>query len=706
MPFCGYCGRTLAPGESCGCEEALQKNGSDSAGMHDYICQYCGAKVAAGEICTCAKAQFEARYTKIRSAAPINNQQGAYQQNGYPNNQGAPYQQNNFPNNQGVPYQQNNFPNNQGIPYQQNNFPNNQGGPYRQNNFPNNQGTPYRQNNFPNNQGTPYRQNNFPNNQGVPYQQNNFPNNQGAPYQQNNFPNNPNAPYQPYYPQSVRKREKSSKGKLILAAYVGVILLIAALFYFTNIGSGSSSSSSSKKKSSSSRKTSSAAETTNTKNVSNPTEPGTSEFVPPGSIEELPEDFSLVDEGLVTCSVYDQGDYGSCFAFSWVGAMENRLLAQGEEEDLSEWAYYKSFNEYYRNANRTNDIAAAANLELAFVPEDKAPYPDKKNGYEIDPDMEKQSSYIISDVYYVSGDGDEKNEVIEKRAKQFLYDGYALVCSVYYDDDSEVYTDNYNGAWYVDKNVHKESKFINHSVLIVGWDDNYSKDNFLTTPPGDGAWLVKNSWGEFMGDDGYYWLSYYDKMFPYSELAAIDIKSSDICEGVQSYWCYGWDYSYFTRHSNTAINGEPMDKVYQACTYTAEKDIDVTAISFFTVCDNIEYTAYVIAESDKSVSYNDTAAKGIQHSSGYHLVELDSPHHIKKGEDYTIIIYMESPEKDYLIVQDSEYSIDKPVSRPATTGTCYVSGDGKNWRDVNSFTLINDTQDTSVMPLCISAYYK
>ena len=674
MPFCGYCGKTLAPGEICSCEDSLRINGSDSAGLHDYVCPHCGANVAAGEICSCAKAQFEARYTKIRVAAPGNEQPRPYQQNGFPNNQGAPYQQNGFPNNQGTPYQQNRFPNNQG--------------------------TPYQQNGFPNNQGTPYQQNGFPNNQGTPYQQNGFPNNQGSPYQQNNT-------YQPYYPNSVQKREKSNKGKLILAAYIGFILFIAAIFYLTDIGSGSgsSSSSSSKKKSSSSRKKATVTEEATVKNVSGSTEQGNSNFVPPSS-EELPDNFSLVDEGLVNCSVSDQGDYGACFAFTWIGAVENRLLAQGEEQDLSEWAYYKSFKEYYKNANRTNDIAAAANLELAFVPEDKAPYPDPKNDYEIDKDMEKQSSYIISDVYYVSGDGDEKNEDIEKRAKSFLYDGYALVCSVYYDDAAETYTDNYNGSWYVNKNVHKESKYINHSVLIVGWDDNYSKDNFINTPPGDGAWLIKNSWGKIMGDDGYYWLSYYDKMFPYSELAAVDITSSDICNGVQSYWCYGWDYSYFTRHSNTAINGEPMDKVYQACTYTAEKDMDVTAVSFFTVCDNIEYTAYVIAESEKSASNLETAAKGVQHSSGYHLVKLDSPHHIKKGEDYTIIIYMESPEKDFLIVQDSEYSLDKPVSSPATTCTCYVSGEGKNWRDVNSFTLINDTQDTSVMPLCISAYYK
>jgi C1A family cysteine protease len=51
----------------------------------------------------------------------------------------------------------------------------------------------------------------------------------------------------------------------------------------------------------------------------------------------------------------------------------------------------------------------------------------------------------------------------------------------------------------------------------VGWDDNYDRNNFLITAPGDGAFIVRNSYGTEVADAGYFYISYYDEVLGYAQ---------------------------------------------------------------------------------------------------------------------------------------------------------------------------------------------
>lgn len=72
---------------------------------------------------------------------------------------------------------------------------------------------------------------------------------------------------------------------------------------------------------------------------------------------------------------------------------------------------------------------------------------------------------------------------------------------------------NETTAAYYCNDINKINKEDGHAVCIVGWNDNYDKNNFRTPAPDNGAFIVKNSWGTNHGDNGYYYVSYYDETF-------------------------------------------------------------------------------------------------------------------------------------------------------------------------------------------------
>ena len=79
------------------------------------------------------------------------------------------------------------------------------------------------------------------------------------------------------------------------------------------------------------------------------------------------------------------------------------------------------------------------------------------------------------------------------------------------------------------------SKGANHAIEIVGWDDNYPKENFAKTPEGDGAWLIKNSWGEVcdyngVKSNGFLWMSYYETSL--QDAGTIEMDCADTYENL------------------------------------------------------------------------------------------------------------------------------------------------------------------------------
>lgn len=234
-----------------------------------------------------------------------------------------------------------------------------------------------------------------------------------------------------------------------------------------------------------------------------------------------PSYYDSREEGLVT-SVKNQHPFGTCWAFGMAAIMETSLLFQGKgvydlsEEHLSYFFSHRQNDPLGNTALDQNNVigeyhSAGGNNNLASIflttrsgmtTESDVPFPtDASHTQDLTVPISDAKAYHA--VAYLRNASFSQYSV--SRMKEMLLNDHAVsvmlnMGTTYYNADTGAYC-------YPTKVV------TNHIVTIVGWDDDYSSENFLedSNVTTDGAWIAKNSWGESWGDDGYFYLSYEDK---------------------------------------------------------------------------------------------------------------------------------------------------------------------------------------------------
>ena len=365
------------------------------------------------------------------------------------------------------------------------------------------------------------------------------------------------------------------------------------------------------------------------------------------SYDELPESFDLRDYGWIT-PVKDQGFMGACWAFGNMAALESALLRYTNQTySLSENNMQNTMLKYSKYGDDV--VAEGGNpfTAVAYLIDWLGVFPDEYDGYDelgkisslyITPqDIHIQNVVVIPPVKDASG----RNAI-----KEALIKYGAVAVSHRADFNKTKYFNQSSFAQYC-----YDSKESTHRICVVGWDDNYSRYNFLKTPEGDGAWICKNSWGTNWGDEGYFYLSYYDTSFADKESV-----------------CYIINNESYTRIYQNEVGGDgkwiPEGKYYYTI-FTAEEDELIGAVGTFFNQSGREYE-FTISVNDVDVH----TQKGISKLSGYETIKLDKLIPVKKGDTFKITF------KNMLYVTNN-------LRIHPQQGKSFVSDDGKEWEDLS-----------------------
>ncbi len=182
-----------------------------------------------------------------------------------------------------------------------------------------------------------------------------------------------------------------------------------------------------------------------------------------------------------------------------------------------------------------------------------------------------------------------------------------------------------------------------HAITIVGWDDEFAADKFNKKPAGDGAWLVRNSWGGNGTDDyckaGYFWMSYYDKgVVATNGVYAMEFDTADN---------YGHNYQYDGGMYVASSKRQKAANVFTVHANDGGRE-EIDAVSFATLGANADYEISVYTgltdDADpESGSLADTLI-GTTDYAGYYTVELNAPIGVDYGEKFSVVVSLSCTE--------------------------------------------------------------
>jgi len=439
--------------------------------------------------------------------------------------------------------------------------------------------------------------------------------------------------------------------------------------------------------------------------------------------EQLESYYSAVEDNKVT-PIKNQGGFGTCWAHAAVSTMESSLIANHEmingqyatkdnvnlsERHLAYFTYHtvvdklggmqgdsttlpdtRNYLDMGGNVKCTlfslatwmgmsdENVASYAEIGDAnhdgkYDSEDHTMVINNLQDYKLDDSKAYVDQAVLKEGYFVRLAN--RNEV-KKLIKKY---GSATIAYNMNRDYCNWDTKAYNN---------KADNTTNHEVCIVGWDDNYDKNNFLEEcrPSSNGAWLVKNSWGT--GDklgDGYLWISYENRTFKSNTSAACFFigQAANTYDNIFQYDG--------TASPNTEIvkSGSSLANRFVVPQGIGAQSLE--AVSLAVNDTNVNYSIQIYKNCDgtdpeSGVKQFEEPQTGNLKYSGYYTIPLDKAVNLEEGDSFSVVVTYTLPERprSYVSVfmdRNTEWGYTKMVNHTSPNQSFVKTVSDTTWGD-------------------------
>jgi C1A family cysteine protease len=376
-----------------------------------------------------------------------------------------------------------------------------------------------------------------------------------------------------------------------------------------------------------------------------------------------PGRYDLRSYGKVS-SVKDQGSAGSCWAFAPVASLESFLLPD-ESWDFSENNMKNTLARTYPGGfNRSWDGGGNEYMATAYLTRWSGPVLESDDPYSDSSGTSPTGLHTykhIQNVYFLPyrSSATDNDDI-----KDALMNYGAVKASIYWTNS------NYSATKYAFYNGSASST--NHAITIVGWDDTYSSGNFTGTPAGNGAFIVKNSWGTAFGDNGYFYVSYYDATIgDYCVVFTGEPVSN--YDRVYSYDPLGWVSNF----------GFGTPDVQFANVFTTNSSETLRAIGLYTNSPG-SYTAKIYIDPPVTGPINATGS--VSETSwtntllGYQTIDIPDVS-LKQGQNYSIVVSAVTTGYGYPVAIEYPILSYSPHAT-ARAGQSYFRNNTYSWSDL------------------------